>query len=86
MFVTFCSAIFCGLLASFSAFAGLGVDIDKIVIGNIMILVPGLALTNSIRDIINGDVIAGLARLAESLFITISLAAGFALALIPFGL
>lgn len=86
VFTTFCSAAFCGILASIAVTSGLGDTIDKIVIGDIMILVPGLALTNSIRDIINGDIVSGLVRLAESLFITISLAAGFALALLLFGL
>ena len=29
---------------------GLGQDVNKIIIGNIMLLIPGIALTNSLRD------------------------------------
>ena len=33
---------------------------DKTIIGSIMLLVPGLAITNAIRDTISGDLLAGL--------------------------
>lgn len=40
---------------------------DKIIIGDIMILIPGLAMTNAIRDIFSGDTISGMLKLCESL-------------------
>lgn len=40
---------------------------DKIIIGDIMLLIPGLAMTNAIRDIFSGDTISGLLKLCESL-------------------
>lgn len=86
VFTTFCSAVFCGILASVFVKAGLPINIDRVVMGDIMILVPGLAFTTSLRDIINGDIISGLMRFSETLFITLSLATGFALALLLFGL
>jgi uncharacterized membrane protein YjjP (DUF1212 family) len=86
IFAVFCSSAFCGIIAAALFSIGIGDAIDKIIIGNIMILVPGLAITNSIRDMINGDIVSGLMRLAESLFIAVAIAAGFALALMPFGL
>lgn len=54
---------------------------DKIMIGDIMLLIPGLAMTNSVRDIIVGDTIAGLMRLIESLLWAFALASGFMLAI-----
>lgn len=36
-------------------------------IGTIMLLVPGLVLTNAIRDLVSGDLISGLSRAAEAL-------------------
>ena len=86
IFAVFCSSLFCGVLASISVKLGLSNSIDAVIIGNIMLLVPGLSLTNSIRDMINGDVISGIIRLAESTFVAVAIAAGFALALMPFGL
>mgnify|MGYP000081423579 CR=1 FL=1 len=40
---------------------------DKIMIGDIMLLIPGIAITNSIRDMLMGDTIAGIMRLIESI-------------------
>ncbi|MGL5314790.1 MAG: threonine/serine ThrE exporter family protein [Peptostreptococcaceae bacterium] len=51
-------------------------EIDKLIAGSIMLLVPGLSLTNSIRDILEGELISGLTRAAEALFIGISIAVG----------
>lgn len=64
---------------------GLGHSIDMIIIGNIMLLVPGVALTNGVRDMINGDIISGGLRLLEAVLISIALAVGFAIVLIPLG-
>lgn len=49
---------------------------NSIVIGVIMIFVPGVAITNSIRDFLSGDMLSGLARATEAFLIAISLAAG----------
>lgn len=49
---------------------------DSIIIGAIMIFVPGVAITNSIRDFLSGDMLSGLARAAEAFLIACSLAAG----------
>lgn len=54
---------------------------DKIIIGNIMLLIPGVAMTNSIRDIIVGDTISGSMRFIESLIWSAGLAVGIMLSL-----
>ena len=41
-----------------------------------MLLVPGLAITNAVRDSIAGDLISGLARGAEALLIAVAVALG----------
>lgn len=51
-------------------------SLDKIVIGSIMPLVPGVALINSIRDTIEGDLISGLARALEATLIALAIAVG----------
>ena len=50
-------------------------------IGTLMILVPGLALTNAIRDLINGDLIAGTSRTVEAFLVGSALAIGTGFAL-----
>ena len=55
---------------------------DKILIGDIMLLIPGLAMTNAVRNILVGDTISGVVRLAESLIWAAALAGGFMVALL----
>lgn len=49
---------------------------DKIVIGGIMPLVPGMALTTSIRDLFNGDFLSGAIHLLDALLTAMSIAVG----------
>ena len=55
------------------------------VAGVIMLLIPGVPLTNSVRDMLVGHTISGLLRLAESLLLAGSLAMGFGSAIYLFG-
>ena len=50
-----------------------------------MLLIPGVPLTNSVRDMLVGHTISGLLRLAESLLLAGSLAMGFGSAIYLFG-
>ena len=61
------------------------VSSDMVIIGVIMLLVPGIAFTNSVRDILVGDTISGLMRLIESLLWAAGLAIGFMLAILLVG-
>jgi len=56
-------------------------NVDPIVIGSIMPLVPGVTFTNAIRDMIGDELISGLSRGAEALFIAVSIAAGVGIAM-----
>lgn len=49
---------------------------DKIVIGAIMPLVPGIALTTSIRDLFNGDYLSGAIHLMDALLTAFCIAVG----------
>lgn len=53
------------------------VHIDKVIIGDIMLLIPGIAMTNAVRDVLLGDTISGVMRLTETLLWAVSLACGF---------
>ena len=63
-------------LAIISIKIGLAFDMDKVIIGSIMLLVPGLAITNAIRDTVAGDLVSGLARGAEAFLTAIAVAVG----------
>ncbi|MEG1050172.1 MAG: threonine/serine exporter family protein [Oscillospiraceae bacterium] len=65
------------------AFVSVGIadNYDKIIIGAIMALVPGVAITNVMRDIIAGDLITGTTKLSEVLLVATSIAIGIALAI-----
>ncbi|MBN2897139.1 MAG: threonine/serine exporter family protein [Clostridia bacterium] len=54
---------------------------DRIIIGAIMPLVPGLAMTNAIRDSLSGELVAGVTKLAETLIIATGIAIGVGIAL-----
>ena len=60
---------------------GLGEHADLIIIGALMALVPGIAITNAMRDIMAGDMVAGISKGAEALLIGAAIALGTALAL-----
>lgn len=51
--------------------------INKIMIGDIMLLVPGLMATNALRDILIGDTISGIMRFIEATLLAAVLALGF---------
>lgn len=61
-------------------------NIDKIVIGNIMSLIPGIGLTNALRDLFTGDSIAGLFRSIEAALAALAIAAGYFLVSVLEGL
>lgn len=48
---------------------GLGHDLDKIIIGSIIRLVPGIALTTSIRDFLGGDYLSGTIRMIDAFLV-----------------
>ena len=57
------------------------VHIDKIMIGDIMLLIPGVAFTNAVRNVLIGDTISGLMRLVESVLWAGAIACGFVLSI-----
>ena len=53
-----------------------GMDMSHMISGSIMPLVPGLAFTNGIRDIADGDYISGTVRMIDAVLVFLSVAAG----------
>jgi len=57
-------------------------NVDSIIVGSIMILVPGLAITNGIRDALHGDILSSQARITEALIVVTSIGVGVAISLL----
>lgn len=79
------SSFLVGCLAMIFIHLNIGYSFDKIVIGNIMLLIPGVSFTVSLRDMIGGDTISGLLGLAEAILKALAIAVGFALVLYLWG-
>lgn len=81
---SFVTAMICsvtgGFLSNITVSMGLGTNADLISIGNIMLLIPGMAFVNSLRDLFSGDTVSGAVRCLESLTLAIVIATGFTLA------
>lgn len=81
-FPVFTSNLIMSFSAALAAYvpykAGLGIHPDKIIIGTIMLLVPGLTIVNSIRDMMKGDLIAGLFELFAEIMSALAIALGVA--------
>lgn len=69
-----------GFLARLLLLIGIGHHADLISIGNIMLFIPGIALTDSIRNLFVGDTITGLIRFMESILLAATISAGFTFA------
>ena len=65
--------------------AGVGQNLDKVMIGSIMLLIPGIALGNSIRDLLCGDVISGAVRFLHSILLASAIALGYFTSIALFG-
>ena len=58
---------------------------DNVIIGNIMSLIPGVGLTNSLRDLFTGDSVTGALRSIEAILLALAIASGYILTVYLFG-
>lgn len=79
------SSFFGGVAALVLLHLGLGDNIDKIMIGTIMLLIPGMTIGTSIRDMLSGDIITGIFRLVQSLLLAVIIALGYGAAILLMG-
>ena len=76
----FFSTIAASFIMTFTAYmigaTGIPHNTDTIIIGALMILVPGLVFTNAMRDIIFGDTNSGINRIVQVLLVAAAIALG----------
>ena len=80
VFTVFLVSLLTGLCNAALVKAGLGVRYDAISIGNIMLLIPGIAMTNAVHDMFVDDMLSGVSRFFRSLVIAFLVAFGFTVA------
>lgn len=80
-FEFFFSGFIIGTLSSLTERVFPFVNKDNVTTGAIMILLPGVALTNGIKDIIYGDFTSGIAKFGEAMLVITAIGAGIGTAL-----
>lgn len=71
----FIASLVIGIIAVGTVKLHLGVYLDNIIIGGVMPLVPGVPITNAVRDLISGNLISGPARAIEALLSAVAIGA-----------
>ena len=75
-FKTIATSFLMALVAYALASAGIVKNADTVIIGTLMILVPGFLFTNAMRDIIYGDTNSGINRIVLVFLIAVAIALG----------
>ncbi len=84
LFHAFSVSFIAGALCYLLILLGLGEHPGQMMMAVIMVLIPGIAITNAMREVLISDTISGILRLVESLLIASAVAFGFALAMFVF--
>lgn len=80
-FAEFIAASIVGALAFLAVLLQVGEDLNTIIISGVMPLVPGLLITNAVRDLMAGHFVSGVSKGAEALLTAFAIGAGVALVL-----
>ena len=72
------AALAIGALAVLSVKYGLAKNYSIVIIGSVMPLVPGVPLTNAVRDLLAGHILSGIARATEALLTAVAIGMGIA--------
>lgn len=82
---TFVASFVSGCLALVFVHFGFGTHADKVMIGDIMLFIPGLLLVSAVKEMFNRDIVTGLYRLIEAVLVAVAIACGFALSYVVLG-
>jgi len=75
----------CSFLSLLSPLVVSGTQVYIMIISSVMLYLPGMAMTNGVRDLLAGDLVSGLTRLGEAVLtvLAIGLGAGLAISVVP---
>ena len=71
-----------GLLAQGVAALVPGLKLDMVVIGDIMLFIPGLSMVNGVRELFYADILTGIYRIIEAFLGAGAIALGYAAAML----
>lgn len=77
-FAEFLASLLIGFFSYFFIYIDFGLELDKIIIGSVMPMVPGLLITNAVRDLMAGHLVSGLSKSAEAFLTAFAIGAGVA--------
>ncbi|WP_198663123.1 threonine/serine exporter family protein [Paraliobacillus zengyii] len=77
-FAEFLASLLIGFFSYFFIYMEFGIELDKIIIGSVMPMVPGLLITNAVRDLMAGHLVSGLSKSAEAFLTAFAIGAGVA--------
>ena len=62
-----------------------GTHVYIMIISSVMLYLPGMSMTNGVRDLLAGDLVSGLTRLGDAILtvLAIGMGAGLAISIVP---
>ena len=81
----FIASFLSGVIIMLMYICGIDINAGHVITGALMLLIPGIALSNSIEDLLLGDTTSGILNICESLLSACAIAVGYALAVKMFG-
>lgn len=81
-FSEFFASFIVALVAFFAVRFGFGYELDKIIISGVMPLVPGILITNAVRDLMAGHLTAGIAKGTEAFLTAFAIGSGVAVVVV----
>ncbi len=85
MVKTLLISLISGLISCLAVRLGFGDNLDMILIGEIMLMIPGLSLGNAMRDLLCGDTLTGSSKVVQAVIVAVMIAVGLSLALLIAG-
>lgn len=80
-FADFLAAFFAALAAQTTVLLRQAENSTYIIVGSIMLLVPGILLTTAVQDAMHDDLLSSVAKVTEAVFVALAIAGGVTLAL-----
>ncbi|WP_042346181.1 threonine/serine exporter family protein [Bacillus massiliigorillae] len=77
----FLASVIIGIVSYILVHIGFGQELDKIIIGSVMPLVPGLLITNAVRDLMAGHLVSGISKGADAFLTSFAIGGGIAIVL-----
>lgn len=85
MIKTLLISLVSGLLSCLSVRIGFGDNLDMILVGVLMLMIPGLSLGNAMRDLLWGDTLTGASKAIQAVIVAVMIAVGYGVSLLIAG-